>query len=208
MAFEDAALDRLQRYKEGADRTLALRRESEDAAGRFVGRLFGGLARVCALARRAGFEAETAVEGGAISLRVAVGEGDEARALFGVVDGAAAEVDEDLMHEELSSYTLDPSGYSGRVLCWCGELGPGPCQTFAVYRDGVWKTKGALVEKARGTLDDPDEVLDGFCLRLFGRLVDVAAPTEHAGRRWSDVPFTAEGFLSGEQPPFGTRWRR
>src|SRR3712207_7269992 len=35
------------------------------------------------------------------------------------------------------------------------------CQTFAVYRDGVWKTRGIFVEKARGRVDDPDEVLNG-----------------------------------------------
>ncbi len=42
------------------------------------------------------------------------------------------------MHEELSRYVLDPSGYSGRILGWSEQVGESPCQIFAVYRDGLW----------------------------------------------------------------------
>ena len=104
-----------------------------------------------------------------------------------MVGGAAAETDEDLMHEELSRYSLDPTGYSGRVLGWSRAVGEDPCQTFAVYRDGIWKTKGVFVARARGNVDDPDDVLGGFCLRILGRLIDLAATTGGVGRRWSDT---------------------
>ena len=80
------------------------------------------------------------------------------------------------MHEELSRYVLDPSGYSGRILGFSEAVGETPSQVFAVYRDGVWKTKGTFVEKARGRIDDPEEVLHGFSLRVLGRLVDLAGP--------------------------------
>jgi hypothetical protein len=120
---------------------------------------------------------------------------------FGLVRGAAAETDEDLMHEELSRYSLDPSGYSGRILGWSEQAGGEPCQTFAVYRDGVWKTKGLFVAKARGKVDDPDDVLNGFCLRILGRLVDLAALTGGAGLRWSEAPYTLLQHAGGEDAP-------
>ena len=101
------------------------------------------------------------------------GPGREAGVSFGVVSGAAAETDEDLMHEELSRYSLEPSGYSGRILGWSAEAGDAPCQTFAVYRDGVGRP-GAFVTRARGRVDDPDDVLNGF-LRILGRLIDLAS---------------------------------
>lgn len=91
------------------------------------------------------------------------------------------------MHEELSRYSLDPTGYSGRVLGWSRAVGEDPCQTFAVYRDGIWKTKGVFVARAHGNVDDPDDVLGGFCLRILGRLIDLAATTGGVGRRWSDT---------------------
>ena len=41
--------------------------------------------------------------------------GASARLTLGLVTGVvAADTDEDLMHEDLSRYSLDPSGYSGR----------------------------------------------------------------------------------------------
>lgn len=207
MGFEEGALGRLRRYREGADRTLALSQEAEDGARRLAERLFAGLERVAGLAREAGFEVEVAREGGLLTLRLRAGTGAEAAVAFGAVPGAAAETDEDLMHEELSRYVLDPSGYSGRVLGWSESVaGEGPCQVFAVYRDGVWKTKGTFVEKARGRADDPDDVLGGFCLRIFGRLVDLAAPTEWAGRRWGTGSYSPEDLLAGRRPPTETRW--
>jgi hypothetical protein len=38
-----------------------------------------------------------------------------------------AETDEDLMHEDLSRYVLDPSGYSGRILSFSRSAGDRPC---------------------------------------------------------------------------------
>ena len=99
----------------------------------------------------------------------------------------AAETEEDLMHEELSRYSLEPSGYSGRILGWSAEAGDAPCQTFAVYRDGVWKTRGLFVTRARGRVDDLDDVLNGFCLRILGRLIDLASLSGGAGRRWTSL---------------------
>jgi hypothetical protein len=207
VGFEEGALERLRRYRRGADRTLELSREAEGEARRFARRLFAGLERVVGLAPDAGFEAEATREGEVLALRLVAGPGAEAQVRFGAAPGAAAETDEDLMHEELSRYVLDPSGYSGRVLGWSPNVpGEGPCQTFAVYRDGAWKTKGVLIEKARGRVDDPDDVLGGFCLRILGRLVDLAASTEWAGRRWAEGPYSAEDLLVGRRPPVETRW--
>jgi hypothetical protein len=131
-----------------------------------------------------------------------------AEVTFGILKGAAAETDEDLMHEELSRYILDPSCYSGRIVGFSESAGSEPCQTFAVYRDGVWKTRGLFVEKARGKIDNPDEVLNGFCLRILGRLVDLAAPTEGAGRRWTDGRYALADLRIGKKFPTETRWLR
>ena len=208
MGFEERALERLRRYRKEAGLSLGLAREAEERARGFSERLFEGLDYTAALAREAGFEFESAREKGAFVLRVCAGPGAEARATFGLVGGAAAETDEDLVHEDLSRYSLDPSGYSGRNLGFSEQLGEDPCQVFAVYRDGVWRTKGLLVEKARGSVDDPDEVLNGFCLRILGRFIDLAVPTRGAGRRWAGGPYALADLLQGERFPTDTRWLR
>ncbi len=208
MGFEESALTRLRRYRQEADRSLDLLREAEEAARKFSERLFAGLEYTAVLGRQAGFGIETTHTGGVLDLRVVAGPGSEAGVSFGLLRGAAAETEEDLMHEELSRYNLEPSGYSGRVLAWSAQAGEGPCQTFAVYRDGVWKTKGLFVTKARGRVDDPDEVLNGFCLRILGRLVDLAATTGGVGRRWSQEAYALSDFLQGEPFPTETRLPR
>ena len=212
MGFEEGALARFGRYREEADLTLSVAREIEETTRRFSERLFAGLEYTAALGRKAGFEIE-ATHAGAHArqpfvLRLVAAAETEARVAFGRVGGAAAETDEDLLHEKLSRYTLDPSGYSGRILGFSEAAGEGPCQVFAVYRDGLWKTKGLLVEKARGRVDDPEEVLNGFCLRILGRLVDLAVPTQGAGRRWSMGPYALADFLKGKGFPTETRWLR
>ena len=143
-----------------------------------------------------------------LDLRVVAGPGSEARVSFGLLRGAAAETDEALMHEQLSRYSLEPSGYSGRILGWSKAAREEPCQTFAVYRDGIWKTKGLFAAKARGRVEDPDEVLNGFCLRILGRLVDLAATTGGAGRRWADEAYALSNYLQGKSFPSETRFPR
>lgn len=210
MGFEESALTRLRRYREEADLSLEVRRGIEEATRRFSERLFVGLEYAAALGRRAGFGLEAKRAKDVLVLRVEAGKlpGAEARLTLGLVRGVAAETDEDLMHEALSRFHLDPSGYSGRILGWSEETGEGPCQTFAVYGDGVWKTKGLFVAKARGRVDDPDDVLNGFCLRVLGRLVDLAALTGGAGRRWTQGPYTLPDLLSGKEHPTNIRWPR
>jgi hypothetical protein len=208
VGFEEGALARLRRYRAEADRSLELAREAEAAARRFSERIFGGLEYTAALGREAGFGVETAREKEVFTLRVSAGPGAEAGAAFGLLEGAAAETDEDLMHEDLSRYVLDPSGYSGRIVGFSEGAGVEPCQVFAVYRDGVWKTRGIFVERARGRIDDPDEVLNGFCLRIFGRLIDLAAPTAGSGRRWAGGPYPLRDLLDGRPFPTETRWFR
>ena len=206
MGFEESALARLRRYREETDRSLGQVREAEATARRFSGRLFAGLEYTAVLGRQAGFEIETTYAGGAFDLRAAAGPASEAGVSFGVVPGAAAETDEDLMHEELSRYSLEPSGYSGRVLGWSEQAGDVPCQTFAVYTDGVWKTRGLFVTRARGKVDDADDILNGFCLRIVGRLIDVASLTGGAGRRWTSEPYTLKDLLEGKKAPTALRW--
>ena len=220
MGFEEGALARFGRYREEADLTLSVAREIEETTRRFSERLFAGLEYTAALGRKAGFEIEATHAwapacgyAGAHArqpfvLRLVAAAETEARVAFGRVGGAAAETDEDLLHEKLSRYTLDPSGYSGRILGFSEAAGEGPCQVFAVYRDGVWKTKGLLVEKARGRVDDSGEVLNGFCLRILGRLVDLAVPTQGAGWRWSEGSYALADFLKGKGFPTETRWLR
>jgi hypothetical protein len=206
VGFEEGALARLRRYRAEADRSLELAREAEEAARRFSERLFGGLEYTAALGREAGFGVESVREKEMLALRVSAGPGAEAT--FGLLEGAAAETDEDLMHEDLSRYVLDPSGYSGRIVGFSESAGDGPCQIFAVYRDGVWKTKGIFVERARGKIDDPDEVLNGFCLRILGRLIDLAAPTGGSGRRWAEGPYAPIDLQKRKRFPTETRWFR
>ncbi|MGH3088968.1 MAG: hypothetical protein ACRDSJ_16835 [Rubrobacteraceae bacterium] len=201
MSFEDVVLARLRRYRGEADVSLGRLREAEEAALRFSERLFDGLERVASLGGEAGFEVETNRERISLAVRAAASSDESAEALFARVSGSAAETDEDLMHEELSRYTLDPSGYSGRVLGWTPEAGEEPCQVFAVYRDGVWKTKGLFVARARGKVDDPDEILNGFCLRILGRLIDLAALTGGAGRSWSEEAYTVRDLREGKSFP-------
>ena len=208
LGFEETALTRLRRYREEADRSLEVQRGIEEITHRLSVRLFGGLEYVAALGRRAGFEMEVEHAKDVLVLRVEAAPGAEARLVFGLVAGAAAETDEDLMHEDLSRYSLDPSGYSGRILGWSEEASESVCQTFAVYGDGVWKTKGLFVAKARGRVDDKDEILNGFCLRILGRLVDLAALTGGAGKRWVPEPYALPDLLSGKQHPTEVRWPR
>jgi hypothetical protein len=211
MGFEDSALARLRRYREEAGRSLEVRRGIEETTRRFSGRLFEGLEYVAALGRQAGIKMEVEREEDVLVLRAKAAElpGASARLTLGLVTGVvAAETDEDLMHEDLSRYSLDPSGYSGRILGWSEEVGEEPCQTFAVYGDGVWKTKGLFVAKARGRVDDSDEILNGFCLRIAGRLVDLAALTGGAGRRWAPEPYALPNLLSGKEHPTEVRWPR
>ena len=208
MGFEDRALTRLRRYREEADRSLALMREAEKMTRGFAERLFTGLESVAALGWQAGFEVEAAHTKDVLNLSVTAGPDAEAEVTFGVLRGAAAETDEDLLHEELSRYSLNPSGYSGRILGWSSAAGEDVCQTFAVYRDGVWKTKGLFVAQARGKVDDPDEVINGFCLRIFGRLVDFAALTGGVGHRWTEEPHTLRDHLAGREYPTALRWPR
>ncbi|TCJ15897.1 hypothetical protein E0L93_11610 [Rubrobacter taiwanensis] len=208
-SFEENALARLRRYRRAADETVRLVGEVERAARRFAGRLFGGLEYTATLARRAGFDGlRTERVGDALRVEVAVRPGMESSALFGLVPGAAAETEETLMHEELSGWPEHPGGYSARVLGWSSAAGERPCQIFAVYRDGVWKTDGLFVIRSRGHLGDPDEVMRGFCLRILGRIIDLAALTEGAGRRWTDGEFPPEDYLRGTKPPTDLRWPR
>ena len=206
MGFEESALARLRRYREEADHSLAQVREAEAMTRRFAERLFAGLEYTAVLGRRAGFEIETTYAGGALDLQAVAGTGAVAGVSFGVVPGAAAETDEDLMHEELSRYSLEPSGYSGRILGWSEEFGEAPCQAFAVYRDGVWKTTGLFVTKARGKVEDSDDIINGFCLRIVGRLIDLASLTGGAGRRWADEPYSLKDLLEGKRAPTALRW--
>jgi len=205
LGFEESALTRLRRYRQEADRSLELAREAEEVARGFSERLFAGLEYTATLGRQAGFEIETTYATGVLDLRVVAGPGSEARVSFGLLRGAAAETDEALMHEELSRYSLEPSGYSGRILGWSKAAGEESCQTFAVYRDGVWKTTGLFVARARGRVEDPDEVLSGFCLRILGRLVDLAATTGGVGRRWVDGNYALADYLEGKAFPRETR---
>jgi hypothetical protein len=206
LGTEESALKRLRRYREEADVSLEVRRGIEETSRRFCERLFGGLEHATALGRGSGLGMEVERARDVLVLRVEAAPGAGARLTLGLVRGAAAEMDEDLMHEELSRYNLDPSGYSGRILGWSEEAGEEPCQIFAVYGDGVWKTKGLFVTKARGRVDDPDKVLNGFCLRIVGRLVDLAALTGGVGKRWSDEPYTLSDLLSGKEHPTEVRW--
>ncbi|MGB3635779.1 MAG: hypothetical protein WA982_17215 [Rubrobacteraceae bacterium] len=208
MGFDDSALTRLRRYREEADRSLQLMREAEEMTRKFAERLFSGLEHTSALGRQAGFEVEAAHTKDVLNLSVTAGPGAEAEVTFGVLRGAAAETDEDLMHEELSRYSLDPSGYSGRIVGWSSAAGEDVCQTFAVYRDGLWKTKGLFVAKARGRVDDPDEVVNGFCLRILGRLVDLAGTTGGAARKWDAEPYTLPELLGGKSFPTTLRFPR
>ncbi|CAN5778197.1 hypothetical protein BH23ACT11_BH23ACT11_07810 [soil metagenome] len=208
MSFEDSALTRLRRYREEADRSLGLLRETEDVTWRFAMRLFAGLEHTASLGRQAGFEIEVAHTKDVLNLTVTAGPEAEAEITLGVIRGLAAETEEDLMHEELSRYDLDPSGYAGRILGWSPAAGENACQTFAVYRDGVWKTRGLFVRHARGKVDDPDEILHGFCLRILGRLIDLAVLTGGAGRRWSTEPYTLAELLDGRSFPTDLRFPR
>ncbi|MGH3147899.1 MAG: hypothetical protein ACRDTR_19080, partial [Rubrobacter sp.] len=164
-----------------------------------------GLEYTAVLGRQAGFEIESTHASGVFDLRVVAGPDSEAGVSFGLLRGAAAETDEELMHEELSRYSLEPSGYSGRILGWSGKVGEQPCQVFAVYRDRVWKTRGIFVAKARGRVDDPEEVLNGFCLRILGRLIDLAAKTGGVGSSWADCGYALSDYLEGRAFPTETR---
>jgi hypothetical protein len=209
LGFEDAALKRLLRYREDSGRSLSSMRNAEEESRGFSERLFAGLSYTASLAREVGIDAESQEGDGLLTLRVTFGEGADASLVLGKLPGTAAETEEDLMHEELSRYSQDPSGYSGRIIGFCEAVGEAPCQTFAVYRDGLWKTRGIFVEGARGRTDDPDEVLNGFCLRILGRLIDLASLTGGAGRAWSQTDdYTREDLAYGATFPTDIRLPR
>jgi hypothetical protein len=143
VGFEESALARLRRYREEADRSLGQMHEAEAKARRFAGRLFAGLEHTSVLGRQAGFEIETTYAGGALDLRATAGPGSEAGVSFGVVPGAAAETVEDLMHEELSRYSLKPSGYSGRILGWSGRPQRHPARLSPCTQTGCGRPQGS-----------------------------------------------------------------
>ena len=126
MGFEESALKRLRRYREESDRLLEFQRGIEETARRYSQRLFAGLEYSAALGRKAGFGMETERAKRVLVLRVEAAPGAETRLTLGLVGGVAAETDEDLMHEDLSRYSLDPSGYSGRILGWSEDAGEEP----------------------------------------------------------------------------------
>jgi hypothetical protein len=141
MGFEESALTRLRRYREEADLSLEVRRGIEEATRRFSERLFVGLEYAAALGRRAGFglEAERAKDVLVLRVEAAKLPGAEARLTLGLVRGVAAETDEDLMHEALSRYHLDPSVYSagssaGRRRQGRSPARPSPCTGTACGR--------------------------------------------------------------------------
>jgi hypothetical protein len=207
--FEETTLVRLRRYRAEAGETVRFAEETEQATRRFADRLFGGLEYVAELARRSGFEGLAAERtGGSVRLEVALRPGMETSATFGVLRGTAAENEEALMHEGLSRWGGEPSGYSGRVLGWSSAAGEEACQVFAVYRDGVWKTDGRFVARSRGRLTDPDEVMNGFCLRILGRVIDLAASTQGASRSWAEGAYPLSAYLEGQEFPVEIRWPR
>ena len=55
-------------------------------------------------------------------------------------------------------------------------------------------------------MDASDEILNGLCLRVLGRLVDLAVPTEGSGRRWGEGPYTLADLRKGKRFPTETRW--
>lgn len=110
------------------------------------------------------------------------------------------------MHEELSRYSLDLAGYSGRTLGWSEEADEAACQIFSVYGEEVWKTKGLFVTRARGRVDDSDEVLSGVCLRILGLLVDLAALIGGTGRKWTKASYAILDLLSGKEHATQTRF--
>jgi hypothetical protein len=203
MGFEDSALTRLRRYREEAERSLAFVREAHEAAEHFAQRLYGGLEYTSGLARSAGFE--VSCRRGGDRLEVCIEEVDRVGLTLGVLEEVAAESEEELMHPELSRWTLEPSGYSGRILGWSGAAGEGPAQIFAVYRDGLWRTRGLFVERSQGRTDDPEEVINGFCLRILGRLIDLAALTGGVGKNWGDREYSLSEYLEGESFPTSLR---
>jgi hypothetical protein len=64
------------------------------------------------------------------------------------------------------------------------------------------------VTRARGRVDDPDDVLNGFCLRILGRLIDLASLSGGAGRRWTDGSYALKDLLEGRRAPTTLRWPR
>ena len=100
MGFEESALARLRRYREEAERSLAVQREIEETTHSFSERLFTGLERAAALGRRAGLGVEVKRERNVLVLRVEAATGAEVRLTLGLLEGVAAETDEDLMHED------------------------------------------------------------------------------------------------------------
>ena len=111
MSFEESALVRLRRYREEADRSLEVQRGIEETTRRFCERLFAGLEHAAVLGRRAGFGVEAERDQDVLVLRVEAAPRAQVSLILGLVGGTAAETDEDLMHEDLSRYSLDPSGY-------------------------------------------------------------------------------------------------
>ncbi len=62
--------------------------------------------------------------------------------------------------------------------------------------------------RASGKTDDPEEVLNGFCLRILGRLVDLAATTGGVGKKWAAGPYALRDLLDGKEHPTELRLPR
>ena len=145
MGFEESALARLRRYREEAEAPLD-RSVSRATTRRFAERLFAGSSNTSGWAAGRLRDRGPPTAGGAFDLRAVAEHGSEAGVTSWVVPGAAAEADEDLMHEELRRYSLKL-----RVLrphhSAVREAPEAPCQTFAYTQTGCGSPR-ALVAKA------------------------------------------------------------
>jgi hypothetical protein len=47
-------------------------------------------------------------------------------------------------------------------------------------------------------VDDPEEVINGFCLRIFVKLIYLAALTDGAERRWVEGPYSLKNLMGGK----------
>ncbi len=66
----------------------------------------------------------------------------------------------------------------------------------------------SALARLRRYREEADDVLNGFCLRILGRLIDLASLSGGAGRRWTHEPYALKNLLEGRRAPMTLRWPR
>ena len=178
---------------------------SQRLSGASPGGSFGVGAHGAARAGGRGLEMEVERTRDVLILRVEVAPNAVARLTLGLL--STAETDEDLIHEDLSRYNLDPSGYPGRIPAWSRRQD----RSFARPSESMPTAGGrrsppSLQRPAEGRRPGPRSQRFVFADSRAAR--GPGGAYRGVGRWWSGESYTLPDLLSRKEHPTELRWPR